>query len=323
MKSRSSWKAGLTMKISIVTPCFNEEDNVELCAAEVVRVMSEKLPDYEYEHIFCDNASSDRTFEKLKTLAAHDSRIKVILNSRNVGPFRNIANGLRHTSGDLVVPFVPADLQDPPGVIPQMVAALTEHVDVVYGVRTRRRESFFLKLARGAYYALVKSNGGGGTPPPHAGEFLLARRQVIDAVIGAAGSYPYIRGLVAQTTERFATVAYAWGVRQHGKSRNSLPDLVDQALNGLVTTAKAPIRLALILGIILSIGGIVTGLVNVGVFLFGSVTASPGIPTLIVGMFLFGGIQLFFIGLIGEYVTSIHSEVSPRPRMVETAKLNF
>lgn len=311
------------MKISIVTPCFNEEDNVDLCAAEVARVMSAELPEYEYEHIFCDNASSDGTFEKLKALAAHDSRIKVILNSRNVGPFRNIANGLRHTSGDLVVPFVPADLQDPPSAIPQMVAALTEQVDVVYGVRTNRRENFLLRLARGAYYSLVKSNGGGGTPPPHAGEFLLARRQVIDAVIGAAGSYPYIRGLVSQTTERFATVAYAWGVRQNGKSKNSFPDLIDQALNGLVTTAKAPIRLALIMGIILSIGGIVTGLVNVGVFLFGSVNASPGIPTLIVGMFLFGGIQLFFIGLIGEYVTSIHSEVSPRPRMVETVKINF
>ena len=311
------------MKISIVTPCYNEEDNVERCAAEVARVMAEELPDYEYEHIFCDNASVDTTFDKLKVLAAQDSRIKVILNSRNVGPFRNMANGLRSTSGDLVVPMVPADIQDPPSAIPEMVAAMTPTVDVVYGVRANRRENFLLRMARSFYYALVRSNGGSETPPPHAGEFLLARRQVIDAVIGALGSYPYIRGLVAQTTKRFAIVPYTWGVREHGKSRSSLPDLVDQALNGLVATAKAPIRLALILGIIFSIGGIVAGIVNVGIFLFGSVDTSPGIPTLIVGMFLFGGVQLFFLGLIGEYVMSIHSEVSPRPRMVETARINF
>jgi glycosyltransferase involved in cell wall biosynthesis len=311
------------MKISIVTPCFNEENNVELCAAEVARVMSQDLQQYDYEHIFCDNASVDSTFEKLRDLAARDSRIKVILNSRNVGPFRNIANGLRHTTGDLVVPMVPADLQDPPSVIPEMIAAMTVNVDVVYGVRTNRRENFLMRLARGAYYALVKSNGGGGTPPHHAGEFLLARRHVIDAVVGSVGSYPYIRGLVAQTTQRFATHYYEWGVRQHGKSRSSLPDLVDQALNGLVATAKAPIRMALFLGIIFSIVGVIAGLVNVGIFLFGSVSTSPGIPTLIVGMFLFGGVQLFFTGLIGEYVMSIHSEVSPRPGIVEVARINF
>jgi glycosyltransferase involved in cell wall biosynthesis len=311
------------LKISIVTPCFNEEDNVERCAAEVARVMAEELPDYEYEHIFCDNASVDTTFDKLKVLAAQDSRIKVILNSRNVGPFRNMANGLRSTSGDLVVPMVPADIQDPPSAIPELVAAMTPTVDVVYGVRANRRENFLLRMARNFYYALVRSNGRFETPPPHAGEFLLARRQVIDAVISALGSYPYIRGLVAQTTNRFAIVPYTWGVREHGKSRSSLPDLVDQALNGLVATARAPIRLALILGIIFSLGGIVTGIVNVGIFLFGSVDTSPGIPTLIVGMFLFGGVQLFFLGLIGEYVMSIHSEVSPRPSMVETARINF
>jgi hypothetical protein len=219
--------------------------------------------------------------------------------------------------------MVPADIQDPPSAIPEMVAAMTPTVDVVYGVRANRRENFLLRMARSFYYALVRSSGGSETPPPHAGEFLLARRQVIDAVIGSLGSYPYIRGLVAQTTKRFAIVPYTWGVREHGKSRSSLPDLVDQALNGLVATAKAPIRLALILGIIFSLGGIVAGIVNVGIFLFGSVDTSPGIPTLIVGMFLFGGFQLFFLGLIGEYVMSIHSEVSPRPRMVETARINF
>jgi glycosyltransferase involved in cell wall biosynthesis len=311
------------MKISIVTPCYNEEANVDACASEVARIMETKLPDYEYEHIFCDNASTDQTVNKLRSLAAKDSRIKVIVNSRNVGPFRNMANGLKNTSGELVVPMVPADLQDPPESIPEMVAALTEGIDVVYGVRTNRKENFFMRKARDFYYGIVKSSGGGGTPPPHAGEFLVARRHVVDSVIVALGSYPYIRGLVAQTTQRFATVPYVWGVREHGKSRNSIPDLIDQALNGIVSTAKTPIRWALFTGVILSIIGGITGLVNLFIFLFGSVSTVPGIPTLIVGMFLFGGLQLFFLGLIGEYVMSIHSEVRPSPGMVEIERINF
>ena len=311
------------MKISIVTPCYNEEANVEACAAEVAKIMKSELPQYEYEHIFCDNASLDQTVPKLRELAANDSRIKVIVNSRNVGPFRNMANGLRNTTGDLVVPMVPADLQDPPSSIPAMISAMSDDIDVVYGVRTNRKESFLMRKARDIYYGIVKSSGGGGTPPPHAGEFLLARRHVIDSVIVALGSYPYIRGLVAQTTQRFATVPYVWGLREHGKSRNSIPDLIDQALNGIVSTARTPIRWALFAGVILSIVGVVTGLVNLIIFIFGSVNTVPGIPTLIVGMFFFGGLQLFFLGLIGEYVMSIHSEVRPSPGMVEIERINF
>lgn len=311
------------MKISIVTPCFNEEAAVDDCALEVARVMQTKLPDYEYEHIFCDNASVDRTVDKLRDLALTDSHIKVIVNSRNVGPFRNMANGLKNSTGDLVVPFVPADLQDPPNVIPMMVAALSDEIDVVYGVRTNRKEMFLMRKARNIYYRIVKSSGGEGTPPPHAGEFLIARRHVIDAVIVALGSYPYLRGLVAQTTQRFTTVPYEWGIREHGKSRNSIPDLIDQALNGFVSTAKTPIRWALFSGVILSIIGVITGFVNLGIFIFGSVNTTPGIPTLIVGMFFFGGLQLFFLGLIGEYVMSVHSEVRPGPGMIEIEKINF
>ena len=311
------------MKISIITPCYNEEANIEACAKAVADVMAESLSDYDYEHIFCDNSSTDSSVSVLRKLAATDSRIKVIVNSRNVGPFRNMANGLKSASGDLVVPMVPADIQDPPSAIPDMVAKLVDGVDVVYGVRTNRKESIVMRKARDTYYAIVRASGGTGTPPPHAGEFLIARRHVIDSVLGSLGSYPYIRGLVAQATQRFDTVPYVWGLREHGKSRNSIPDLVDQALNGIVSTARTPIRWALMLGVVASIAGVIAGIVNLSIFIFGSVETTPGIPTLIVGMFLFGGVQLFFLGLIGEYVVSIHSEVRPSPQMVEIERLNF
>jgi glycosyltransferase involved in cell wall biosynthesis len=308
--------------ISIVTPCFNEEDNVDSCAAEVAKVMREQLPTYDYEHVFCDNASTDGTVAKLRVLAADDSRIKVIVNSRNVGPFRNIANGLRSVSGDLVVPMVPADLQDPPAVIPDLVAKMGSGIDVVYGIRGNRKENIFMRLARNSYYSALRASGG-STPPAHAGEFLLARRDVIVAISEVAGSYPYIRGLISQTNPRFESVRYAWAKRGAGKSKNSIPDLIDQALNGVVSTARTPIRWALFLGILFALIGVIVGVSNLVLFLVHGSAAAQGIPTLIVATFLFGGVNLFFLGLIGEYILSIHSSVRPEPPMFERERLNL
>lgn len=309
--------------ISIITPCFNEEDNVERCATEVAALMAAELPDYEYEHIFCDNSSTDRTLDILRSLASADPRVKVIANSRNVGPFRSIANGLRNVSGDLVVPMVPADLQDPPAVIAKFVEAMTDDVDVVYGVRSSRRENRVLKFARTAYYGLIRRTGG-EAPPAHAGEFLLARRVVIDSIVSVGGAYPYVRGLIAQTNPRYAVVEYEWAERTAGRSKNSLSDLIDQALNGLVSTARAPIRAALLLGVLAAILGVAIGLGNLVYFFFVSSTnAGAGVPTLIVAAFVFGGTQLFFLGLAGEYVISIHTEIRPAPPMFDRERINL
>jgi glycosyltransferase involved in cell wall biosynthesis len=310
--------------ISIITPCVNEAGNVGTCADEVARVMREELPEYDYEHIFCDNASTDDTLKELREVAADDEHLKVIVNSRNVGPFRNIANGLRNVSGDYVVPMVPADLQDPPSVIPVMMSKMTPSTEVVYGIRGNRRENLLMKLARNVYYSALRSSGG-RTPPAHAGEFLVARREVIDSIVQVAGTYPYIRGLIAQTNPRYETVNYEWGERHVGKSKNSLPDLVDQALNGLVSSARTPIRWALFLGFIMAIVGVLIALFNLVLFIVhgpGS-TTQAGIPTLIVSTFLFGGVNLFFLGLIGEYILSIHSHVNPEPPMFERERINF
>ncbi len=286
-------------------------------------VMAEHLPTYGYEHIFCDNASTDGTQKLLRQVAAADPNVKVIINARNVGPLRNIAHGVQNTSGDVVIPMVPADLQDPPELIPEMLSRMSPDVDVVFGVRTNRQENFLLRLARSFYYAIIKFSGDKSLPPSHAGEFLLARRSIIDAISPALSSYPYVRALVAKVTDRTAVVEYQWGVRVHGKSKNSLISLIDQAFSGFITTAKTPIRFALFFGIIMSIVGMMTGIVNIAIFWFGGAVAEPGVPTLIVGMFLFGGIQLFFIGLIGEYVVNIQSEVSRIPKMVEAERINF
>jgi len=310
------------LMISIVTPCFNEEDNVEKCAAEVASVMSSSLPDFDFEHVFCDNASTDRTLDKLRRLAADDHRIKVVANASNVGPFKNIANGLRHTSGSLVVPMVPADLQDPASVLPQMVAELGPDLDVVYGVRANRNEGLLFRAARSLYYSAVKA-GGGVAPPSHAGEFLLARRAIIDAVVASRGQ-TYVRGLVAQTRPRFGVVEYDWGRRERGRSKNSVTDLIDQAITGLITTARRPLRWTLFLGMFVAIVGVLIAIVTILVFLIGGPdVVDKGIPTIIVGVFLLGGLQLFLTGVIGEYVVSIHSSAYPDPGVVERELINL
>lgn len=312
---------GPTM-ISIITPCYNEEGNVDACAAEVARVMRDDLPGHDYEHLFCDNASTDSTVSKLRVLAAHDPHIKVIINSRNVGPFRNVANGMKAVSGDMVIPMIPADIQDPPAVVPEMVGKMTDQIDVVYGIRQNRKDPLHLAIARSAYYWILKA-GGQATAPAHSGEFMLLRKELAQAINAVDDSHPYVRGLVAQMNPRFDVVKYAWGERVVGKSRNSLGDLFDQALNGIITTARTPIRWAMLLGIVGALAGIIAAIVTVITFLVTDQHVIQGIPTLIVGMFLFGGVQLFFIGLIGEYVVSIHSSVRPGPPMVERERINF
>ena len=312
----------LRTMISIITPCYNEEGNVDACAAEVARVMRDDLPDYDYEHLFCDNASTDSTVAKLRVLAANDPHIKVIVNSRNVGPFRNVANGMKAVSGDMVIPMIPADIQDPPSVVPEMVAKMTDQIDVVYGIRENRKDPLHLAIARSAYYWILKASGR-ATPPAHSGEFMLLRKELAQAINAVDDSHPYIRGLVAQTNPRSDVVKYAWGERVVGKSRNSLGDLFDQALNGIITTARTPIRWAMLLGIIGALAGIIAAIVIVIIFLVTDQHVIQGMPTLIVGMFLFGGVQLFFIGLIGEYVVSIHSSVRPGPPMIERERINF
>lgn len=309
-------------KITIITPCFNEDDNVEICAAELKKVMSEKLPSYDYEHIFADNASTDATLHRLRALAAKDARIRVISNSRNIGPFRNMWNAMKSATGDAVIPLLPADLQDPPSVIPELVKNWELGFLVVYGVRVNRQESFVMRLARGTYYRIIKKFAS-AVIPINSGEFLLADKRVINSVLAVDDQYPYIRGLIAQTGVRSASVPYTWVKREHGKSKNSFISLIDQAINGFVSTSRVPARLALLSGFALSAIGIIYALSTAFLVLTSELQVAVGIPTIIVGIFLLGGIQLLFLGLIGEYILSIHGQVRRIPPMFEIERINF
>lgn len=308
--------------LSIITPCYNEEVNVEICAQELKKVMSESLPNYTYEHIFADNASTDSTLLRLREVASKDKNVKVISNSRNVGPFRNMWNAMKSASGDAVVPLLPADLQDPPTVIPDLVKHWENGFLVTYGVRANREESFTMRVARGLYYRIIKKFAS-AVIPINSGEFLLADKKVIDSILEVDDHYPYIRGLIAQTGVKSASVPYTWVRRERGKSKNNFIALVDQAINGFVSTSRVPARLALLGGFILSILGFCFAIFTMLSVWLSDGSAPVGIPTIIVGIFLLGGVQLLFLGLIGEYILSIHGQVRRTPPMFETERINF
>ena len=309
-------------KISVVTPCFNEELNVALCASSLSQVMKTELPKYRYEHIFADNASSDSTVNILRELAKTDPNIKVIVNSRNVGPFRNMWNAMKSATGDAIVPLLPADLQDPAEIIPLFVESWEKGNLVTYGERTNRQESFFMRSARSIYYRIIRRFADTHIPL-NSGEFLLADKRVIESILELDDQYPYIRGLIAQTGVKSESIPYNWGKRERGKSKNSFFSLIDQAINGFVSTSRIPARFALLGGFLMSGLGIAYATFNLVMALFFDLGTPIGVTTIIVGLFLFGGIQLFFLGIIGEYVLSIHGQVRQSPAMFEIERINF
>ena len=309
-------------KISIITPCFNEELNVETCYLAVKKIMKAKLPNYSYEHIFSDNASSDSTILVLEKIAKKDKNVKVILNSRNVGPFRNMWNAMKNATGDAIIPLLPADLQDPAEIIPSFVKNWEKGDLVVYGVRSNRQEFWMMRFLRSIYYKLIRKFAD-AVIPLNSGEFLLADKLVIKSILAVDDQYPYIRGLIAQTAVKSSSINYTWVKRKKGKSKNSFIDLIDQAINGFVSTSRIPARFALLFGFIFSIIGFIGAAITFISFLLNKESVASGIPTIIVAIFLFGGIQLLFFGIIGEYILSIHGQVRKSPPMFEIKKINF
>lgn len=313
--------------ISVVTPCYNEEDNVETCHDTLKRIFEEELPDYDYEHIFCDNASKDRTEVILRSIAAADPHVKVILNARNFGPFRSLYNGVMAATGDAVVLFLPADLQDPPEVIPQMVKQWEAGHQIVYGIRANREEGPLMRFVRRRYYRLVK-NWAEVDIPVDVGEFQLVDKVVINALHQFEDYYPYLRGMVASCGFKSVGIPYTWKARKRGFSKNRLYHLIDQGLNGLISFTNIPLRLCLSVGVALSGISLLYAMVSFGITLFeylfrGQKIAEPGIPTLITALFFFSGVQLFFIGVLGEYIGAIHAQVRKRPLVVEKERINM
>lgn len=312
----------MTKKISIVSPCYNEEDNLRACHEAVRQLFEGPLAGYEREHIFADNSSADSSVEILRDLAASDAKVKVILNARNYGPFRSNFNALRYATGDAVVVFLAVDLQDPPQVIVEMVRYWEQGVEVVAGARTNRQESLALRISRAIFYRIV--NGLSDIDiPVNVGEFQLIDRKVWEAVVRHEDHYPYIRGIIASVGFRRIIIPYTWEARKRGISKNNLPRLVDQALNGIFSFTNAPLRFCSLIGVGLAALCLLYAFASVIAYIFNPTMAPRGVSTLIVSLFFLSGVQLLFIGLLGEYVTSIHAQVRRGPLVVERELINI
>jgi glycosyltransferase involved in cell wall biosynthesis len=308
--------------ISVVTPCFNEEASIRECYETVKRIMDAELPGYGREHIFCDNCSTDRTVEILRGIAAADPSVKVIVNARNFGILRNNYNGVMAATGDAVILFMPVDLQDPPELIPTFVKHWEAGAEIVYGIRAEREEPFMLRNARKLYYQVL-SRLSYVDYPPNVGDYQLVDRRVVDSMKQIDDAQPFMRMMPFEVGYRSIGVAYTWRARKHGVSRNAFLHMIDQGMNGLISFSNAPVRLALWAGFAISALSI---LYTIGVFLavlFGLTKAEAGIPTVILAVFFFGGVQLLFLGMIGEYILAIFNQVRRRPIVFERERINF
>lgn len=311
--------------ISIVTACFNEEDNI----AEVhrqVREVVESLPPrgdepYTYEHIFIDNASVDRTVEILRGICANDRRVKVIVNTRNFGHIRSPFHGLLQARGEAVISIV-ADLQDPPEMIRDFIAKWEAGFRVVIGVKEASQESRLMFLLRRAFYGLIDRLSEVSQVQNFTG-FGLYDRAVMDVLREIDDPYPYFRGLIADLGYARAEIPYHQPGRHRGITKNNFYTLYDMAMLGITNHSKVPLRLAAMAGFALSLVALVIALVYLVLKLAWWQTFDLGLAPLVIGVYFLGSVQLFFIGILGEYIGAIQTQIHHRPRVIEKERINF
>jgi polyisoprenyl-phosphate glycosyltransferase len=306
--------------ISIVTPCYNEEKNVEELTRQV-KYIFEHLADYSYEHIFIDNASNDRTVPILKELAKKDRNIKLIVNSRNFGHIRSPFYGLLQAQGDAVILLV-ADFQDPPELIERFLTEWQRGYKIVIGVKKQSKESAPMFFIRKTYYNLINSLAETQLIKNFTG-FGLYDKEIVKLLRELRDPYPYFRGLICDIGFDKAIVEYVQPQRKRGITKNNFYTLYDMAMLGITNHSKIPLRLATMLGFAASF---LSGCAGVGYLIYKLLFwswFSVGIAPLVIGLFFFASVQLMFIGIIGEYIGSIHTQVQQRPLVIEKERINF
>jgi glycosyltransferase involved in cell wall biosynthesis len=306
--------------ISIVTPCYNEEANVEEIHRQVKAIFDE-IPNYRYEHIFIDNASTDNTVAILKKIAEQDSHAKVIVNARNFGHIRSPYHAMLETNGDATILIV-ADLQDPPAMIKEFIKKWEKGYKIVVGVKPESQESKLMFAIRRAYYNFVTRIADVKLIKNFTG-FGLYDKEVIDILRTHKDPYPYFRGLIAEIGLEIAEVPYNQPRRARGVTKNNFYSLYDMAMLGITSHSKIPLRLATMAGFSLSIISLLISLTFFILKLFFWNSFNLGVAPILIGLFFFSSVQLFFIGLLGEYIASIHTRVTKRPLVVEKERINF
>jgi glycosyltransferase involved in cell wall biosynthesis len=306
--------------ISVVTPCYNEEGNVQELY-ERVRAVMLRAGNYRYEHIFIDNASTDKTFAVLMRLAAADRNVKIIRNTRNFGHIRSPFHALLQASGDAVISLM-SDLQDPPELLADMIAEWERGAPIVIGVKTSSHENGLMYWLRTQYYRLVNRLAAIETYEHFTG-FGLYDRKIMDMVRQFDDAYPYFRGMIAEIGLPHVELEYEQQRRKNGKTKNNYYTLYDLAMLGITTLSKVPLRLMTFCGFAGSLLSILIGFAYLAYKLLFWNRFSVGMAPLVIGFFFLGSLQLLFMGIIGEYIGNIQTQVQKRPLVFERERINF
>ena len=307
-------------KISIVSGSFNEAGNVEELVDRVAKIMG-SLSQYDFEQIVIDNASTDGTQEILRKLASKNLRLKVILNARNFGHVRSPYHGILQASGDAVI-YLASDLQEPPELIPDFIKQWEQGAKAVVGIKDSSAESAIFFAVRRLYYGLVEKLADTRTIQNFTG-FGLYDRTIIDYCKKLGDPYPYFRGLIAEIGLPVQRVLYRQPLRKRGFTKNNFYTLYDLAMLGITNFSKVPLRLATMLGFL---AAALSLLVAVGYLIYKLLfwqNFAIGTAPMVIGLFFFASVQLFFIGILGEYIGAIHTQVLNRPLVVEKERINF
>lgn len=307
--------------ISIVTPCYNEEDNVLNHFARVKMAIAPFECTYNFEHIYTDNCSKDRTFEVLQHLGSEHSNVRVMRFSRNIGANRAIFMGLERALGDAVI-LIQADLQDPPETIPDFIKTWEEGFDVAYGKIAERSEAAWLKMGRQIYYRII-AHFADVPIPTDAGEFRLTSRRALNSLLKFHEDDLYIRGAMALVGFRQKPICYRRAARAAGQSSISLIGLVGYALNGLLATTVVPLRMVTVFGFLLAGLGFLLGLVFAIAKIIEPSSSPRGLTALGILITFFAGAQILSMGVIGEYVRKIYVQSLRRPRGFIQDEVNF
>jgi len=318
--SRNTAKPAGEKLISVISGCYNEEGNVRECYEQVKKVFQE-IGRYRYEHLFIDNASKDNTVAILREIAAQDKNVKVIVNARNFGHIRSPHHAMLQARGDAIISVV-SDLQDPPELIKEFLAKWEAGYKVVIAVKQDSDESPLFFAIRKLYYELVTRLAEIDLNKNATG-FGLYDRRFMDILAEMDDPYPYFRGLVSEIGFPIARIPYHQPARTRGITSNNFYRLYDMAMLGITNHSKVPLRLATMVGFAVSILSLLTAAAYLVYKICFWDQFSLGLAPLVVGLFFFGSVQLFFIGILGEYIGAIHTQVLKRPHVIELERINF
>ena len=310
-------------KISLICPCYNEEESLELFIEKIKKIFSESLTNYDYELIFVDDNSKDKSESILRRISQSEKNYKVIFNAKNYGPLKSCFNALKYCTGDAIVPMLPVDMQDPPDLLNEFVKKWEEGFDVVYGIKKDRDENWFYKRIRNFYYLLVAKISNTKIPP-YVGEYQLIDKKINNLLKEFDDFYPYTRGIIASLSSNTASVNYIWQRRKTGKSNMNIMKLIDLGLNGIISFSNLPIRIFTLIGFAISLLSFLFIVIQILTYFFTDRMLIPGISILIVAIFFFSGLQFLFFGILGEYIYAIHGQVRRPPKyVIEKEKINI